>query len=134
MMYEITKTGLLVIDEGNLIFDEYRAYLSFAGEPGAGDYFFKWLVDNRHKPDRVVQVALAEDPMRPGEFAAFPVDEELVTFDRSDRTFVAVALMHPQKPPVLNATDSDWWNHRGALARHGVTIRFVCGAERFQHE
>lgn len=77
MMYEITKTGLLVIDEGNLIFDEYRAYLSFAGEPGAGDYFFKWLVDNRHKPDRVVQVALAEDPMRPGEFAAFPVDEEL---------------------------------------------------------
>jgi hypothetical protein len=133
-LHEITRTGLLVIDEGGLIFGEYKTYLSFAGQPGAGDYFFKWLSDNRYKPDRVARVALAEDPARPGQFAAFPADEELRSFDQSDRKFVAAALTHPERPPVLDATDSDWWDFRNALRPHGVTIRFVCGEDRFREE
>ena len=131
---EITKTGVLVLDEGGLIFGEYKTYLSFAGQPGAGDVFFKWLSDNRYKPDRVSQVTLVEDPARPGEFATFPADPALAAFDRSDRKFVAAVLTHPEKPPVLNATDSDWWDYRDALRPHGVTVRFVCGEERFQGE
>jgi hypothetical protein len=133
-LHEITRTGLLVIDEGGFIFGEYKTYLSFAGQPGAGDYFFKWLSDNRYKPDRVSRVTLVEDPARPGEFAAFPADPALAAFDRSDRKFVAAVLTHPERPPVLNATDSDWWDYRDALRPHGVTIRFVCGEERFQGE
>jgi hypothetical protein len=133
-LHEITRTGLLVIDEGGLIFGEYKTYLSFAGQPGAGDYFFKWLSDNRYKPDRVAQVALAEDPARPGEFSAFPAAAELAAFDPSDRKFVAAVLTHPERPPVLNATDSDWWDYREVLRPHGVTVRFVCGEERFQGE
>jgi hypothetical protein len=133
-LHAITRTGLLVIDEGGLIFGEYKTYLSFAGQPGAGDYFFKWLSDNRYKPDRVAQVALAEDPARPGEFLAFPAAAELAAFDPSDRKFVAAVLTHPERPPVLNATDSDWWDYRDALRPHGVTVRFVCGEERFQGE
>lgn len=131
-LHEIIRKGLLVIDAGHLIFDEYRRHLSFAGQPGAGDIFFKWLSDNRYKPNRVAQVALTEDPERPGEFAAFPADPELAAFDRSDRKFVAVVLTHPERPPLLNATDSDWWTHRDALRPHGVTIRFVCGEEHFR--
>jgi hypothetical protein len=131
---EITKGGLLVLDDGGRIFGEYKSYLSFSGQPGAGDVFFKWLSDNRYRPDRVAQVALAEDPARPGEFSAFPAAAELAAFDPSDRKFVAAALTHPEKPPVLNATDRDWWDFRDALRRHGVTIRFVCGEERFQGE
>lgn len=131
-LYEITKTGVLVIDEGGLIVDEYKRYLSFAGQPGAGDVFFKWLADNRYRPDRVARVTLVEAPDRFGEFEAFPLDPELATFDQSDRKFVAAALTHPAKPPILNATDSDWWDFKDALVRQGVIVRFVCGEERFQ--
>ena len=131
---EITKTGVLVIDEGGLIFGEYKNHLSFSGGPGAGDSFFKWLTDNRYNNDRVARVALAEDPRRPGEFAAFPDDVDLKAFDKADRKFVAVALTHPEKPPVLNAIDSDWWNHRDALRKHDVQIRFVCGAALFRRD
>lgn len=131
-LHEITRHGVLVMDEGGLIFSEYKNYLSFAGQPGAGDYFFKWLADNRYKADRVHHVPLIEDPEREGEFTTFPTDADLSAFDRSDRKFVAVALGHPERPPILNATDDDWWNYREALARHGITIHFVCGEERFQ--
>lgn len=130
-LYEITRKGLLVIDDGELIFGEYKTYLSFAGQPGAGDYFFKWLSDNRYRTDRVARVALADDLTRPGEFEAFPDDADLAGFDHSDRKFVAVALTHSERPPVLNATDSDWWNYKDALLRHDVRVRFVCGEDRF---
>jgi hypothetical protein len=131
-LHEVTRSGVLTIDEGGLIFAEYKGYLSFAGAPGAGDVFFKWLADNRHRPDRVAIVVLAEDPNRPGEFAAFPADPALAGFDHSDRKFVAAALTHPDKPPVLNAVDSDWWDYRIALLTNGVTVRFLCGEEHFQ--
>ena len=40
--------------------------------------------------------------------------------------FVAVALASGAHPPILNAVDSDWWNHRAALADAGVTCEFLC--------
>lgn len=131
---EVTKTGLLVLDDANLIFNEYKSHLSFSGQPGAGDVFFKWLSDNRYRSDRVTHVTLAEDPRRPGEFAAFPDAPELATFDRSDRKFVATVLTHPARPSVLNATDSDWWDYREPLERHGVSVKFVCGETRFHDD
>jgi hypothetical protein len=133
-LYDITRSGVVVIDEDDLIFEEYRRHLSFAGQPGAGDFFFKWLSDNRYRPDRVERVALLEDAERQGEFAAFPTAPELSTFDRSDRKFVAAALTHSEKPPILNAVDSDWWNHKELLAQHGVVVRFLCGESRFERD
>lgn len=133
-LHGITKSGLLVLDDEGLIFNEYKGYLSFAGQPGVGDYFFKWLCDNRYKPDRVAQIILERDPKHPDEFAVYPRDLELSTFDHSDRKFVAVALSHRDHPPILNATDDDWWNHKDALSRNGITVRFVCGEDRFQNQ
>jgi hypothetical protein len=130
-LHDITKSAVLAIDEGGLIFNEYKGYLSFAGQPGAGDYFFKWLADNCYRPERVARVRLEPDAKRPDEFAAFPADPELVAFDRSDRKFVAVALTHSERPPILNAVDSDWWDFREALKANGVAVQFLCGAERF---
>lgn len=103
----IIQAGVLVIDGGGLIFGEYRRYLSFAGEPGVGDRFFKWLSDNRYKPNRVATIHLADDPNRIGEFLIYPTDPELQQFDKSDRVFVAVALAHHDRPPIFNAVDSD---------------------------
>jgi hypothetical protein len=59
-------------------------------------------------------------------FEEFLLDPSLATFDPSDRKFVAVAVAHPEHPPILNATDSDWWDYREALAHHSVRVEFVC--------
>lgn len=127
------KEGLLVLDEGGQIFNEYRQqHLSFSGQPGPGDVFFKWLVDNRYNADRVSLVSLSRDPNKPERFTAFPNDPQLEAFDPSDRKFVAVALTHQDRPAILNATDSDWWKFKDALLANGVIVRFVCGEQRFQ--
>jgi hypothetical protein len=60
------------------------------------------------------------------DFAEFPKDAELQSFHRDDRKYVAVALASRTTPAVLNAVDQDWWQHREALARNGVRVRFLC--------
>ncbi|MBV8065477.1 MAG: hypothetical protein JOY73_08135 [Actinobacteria bacterium] len=57
----------------------------------------------------------------------FPRDSAgLATFDRADRKFVAVALAHDDETVVAVCVDSDWWDHRKALADAGVAIEFLC--------
>jgi hypothetical protein len=115
-LLEIRERRRILLDEDGQILEEYRRYLSPSGQPGAGDAFFKWLWSNQVNPEHCRQV-------RGGEF---PDDPDLARFDRSDRKFVVVAIASGERPPVLNATDSDWWEHRDALSRHGVEIHFLC--------
>lgn len=121
-----------MVDAANVIFTEYKRHLSFSGQPGAGDIFFKWFVDNRYRTDRVVQIDLPDCPVRPHEYQHFPDDPDLTTFDRSDRVFVALAIAHADHPEILNAVDSDYWHHRIALLRAGVTVNNVCGHAHFR--
>ncbi len=119
----IIEKGELVIDAGNEIFDEYRGHLSLKGQPGVGDSFIKWVHDNRWKfphEDRVV-ITKEDDSYR-----EFPEHDGLANFDPSDRKFVAVANAHPQKPGILQATDSKWWGWKDALAEVGIQVLFLC--------
>ncbi|MCX6021071.1 MAG: hypothetical protein NTZ05_04965, partial [Chloroflexi bacterium] len=50
----------------------------------------------------------------------------LDTFDISDRKFIAVANAHPEKPPVMQGTDSKWVGWEAPLADVGITVFFVC--------
>jgi hypothetical protein len=106
----VKKRGRLVLDESMLIFDEYQRYCSFSGQPGVGDAFFRWVFNNRYNNRRCEQVRLTPiaDPLR--EFEEFPDEAALLSFDPSDRKFVAVALASQHSPSVLNAVDSDWWD------------------------
>jgi len=56
----------------------------------------------------------------------FPDHVGLENFDNSDRKFVAVANVHPTKPPILQATDSKWWGWKTALFEAGITVHFIC--------
>ncbi len=85
---DIAAGGLLVIDAAGLIFSEYRRHLVFAGQPGAGDAFFKWLCDNRWNPKRVAQVELEDDPARPGEFSALQQHGVTVEFVCGESLFL----------------------------------------------
>ena len=75
------------------------------------------------------QAAVRQVTITPHEqrgFEEFPDDPELARFDRDDRKFVAVALASGTSPPIVNASDRDWWEHREALQVHGIEILFLC--------
>ena len=118
------RRGSVVIDEGQLILDEYRRHCAFAGQPGLGDAFFKWLW-NRQADSRYCRCVRITPHGQRG-FVEFPADARLAAFDRSDRKFVAAALAAGDFPPVLNASDTDWWLARKELESHGLTLTFLC--------
>lgn len=121
-LQEIYQEAMIVLDETMLILDEYMRNLSMAGQPGAGDYFMKWVwtiqADSR-RCERVDISALDNS----GQFLG---DADLNAFDRSDRKFAAVALASKASPTVLNAVDTDWAKNHAALTRHGVKITYLC--------
>jgi len=123
---KITQTGMIVLDDERLILSEYMNNLSMSGQPGAGDAFMKWVWENQAVTSRCEQVHLARRNSNAADFAAFPSDPRLSSFHGDDRKYVAAALTSQRRPTVLNAVDTDWWNHRIALRQSGVSLRFLC--------
>lgn len=127
----ITETGGLALDADDKIVGEYLDCLGHAGKPGIGRSFAKWAWDYRFDARRVARFRIS--PREDGQwrqYDEFPDRPELSTFDKSDQKFVAVAVASGVNPPILNAVDSDWWNHRAALKAAGVNVEFLCP----QHE
>lgn len=118
----IQKKGL-VLDVGDEIFDEYRRQLSMSGQPGMGDSFMKWVHDYRWSLPDHQRVTIKKNAESYNEF---PVHDDLNKFDNSDRKFVAVSNAHPDKPVILQATDSKWWGWKDALSECGITVQFIC--------
>jgi hypothetical protein len=118
----IKKRGL-IIDAGDEIFDEYRQQVSMKGQPGVGDRFMKWVHDNRWSLPASQRVTVTKNG---DSYDEFPVHGGLKDFDKSDRKFVAVANAHPDKPPILQATDSKWWGWKDSLAEVGIAVTFLC--------
>lgn len=115
----------VVVDSGRAILEEYMRQLAPSGQPGPGDAFLRWLLQNQANPERCEVVEIIPEPSGRG-YREFPDDPELERFDRDDRKFVAVALASPSGPEIANATDSDWWLFRDALENHGVRLHFLC--------
>lgn len=118
--------GVIVLDEKMRILSEYMRKLNMKGQPGPGDFFMKCVFQRQMDSGKCERVVLSSRSSDPDDFDQFPQDQELASFDRSDRKFVAVALASQNAPEVLNAVDSDWWDFREALSRHSVRIKFLC--------
>ena len=125
---ELQASGSVVIDDADRILSEYAGALSAVGrgQPGVGRRFLLWLYQRRGDVAHCEVVRITPSPDDDGDFIEFPSDEALANFDRDDRKFVATAMVSSREPEVVNATDSDWWDHREALMRNGVTVRFLC--------
>ena len=113
----------VLLDLAGEIQTEYRRYLNAHGQPGVGDRFYQQLLMSA--PARVERVDLPRDTT--GAYEDFPKDIELLTFDPSDRKFVAMARR--ANAPVVNATDTDWLQHKRALNASGVAVQFICGCD-----
>ncbi|HPM01303.1 MAG TPA: hypothetical protein PK816_04015 [Candidatus Cloacimonadota bacterium] len=118
----ISKKGL-VIDDGYEIFNEYRQQLSMSGQPGIGDRFMKWVYNNQWSLPSSHRVKITKNGI---SYDEFPEHKGLNSFDNSDRKFVAVSNAHPDKPTILQATDSKWWGWKDALSECGITVQFMC--------
>ncbi len=128
---DIERSHTLVIDNQWHILREYQRQRSPSGE-GIGDAFLEWLLTNRTNPQVCEQVAITPIPEENTppkdwkDFAEFPRDPDLATFDPSDRKFVAVALTSTHHPPIVIASDLGWVNHATALQNHDVQLQFLC--------
>lgn len=110
----------VVLDDGDLIMNEYAKHLHRSGEPGVGDAFFKYLFQHSDMPDYVRRVSLTPcDDVHQG-FAELPVN----SFDPDDRKFLAAAVV--ANATIMNAMDSDWHEQRTLIERLGVAVEQLC--------
>lgn len=120
MLRTVAAEDVVAIDNCGLILHEYKNRLDFSGRPGVGDFFFKHVWDHQYQDGRVQRVVVTpcDDDRR--DFEELPEND----FDRSDRKFLAVAVV--ARALVLNATDSDWREQQALMDRLGVDVRQLC--------
>ena len=114
----------VLLDSIGLIMDEYSGYCSYKGEPGVGDYFFKYIHDHQQVEDKCLVVTITRDKEK--GFVEFPDHPDLTSFDPSDRKFVAVAMASGLNPAICNATDSDWEEYKAALTDVRIKVVQLC--------
>ena len=120
----VRSSNALVLDAGREILAEYRRNCGRPGQPGVGDQFFLWAVDNQAD---LRSVALSKNAER--RFDEFPDDPALEGFDRDDRVFVAVSIASSIPNRIMNAVDSDYSHYRDSLRNAGVHVHELCPAE-----
>lgn len=116
----LVEGEVVAIDDDQLIIDEYRRHLRHSGTPGVGDMFFKHVFDNQYQPNRVRRVPISQVEDDERGFEELPPN----AFDRSDRKFLAVAVV--ANATVVNATDSDWNENAALMSSLGVEVQQLC--------
>lgn len=119
----VMQNRALVIDAGKEIFAEYKRHLSLSGQPGVGDGFMKWVCIHCLSSLDSHRVTITKTG---DTYAEFPKHKGLTGFDPDDHKFVAVANAHPDKPPILQATDAEWWDYQDVLREAGIEVRLLC--------
>ena len=121
-----TNRRLLVVDDLDLIFTEYRNNLSLRGQPGVGDAFMKWVNDHRYDATRCTRIPITPTDQHNTDFSELASYTALTSFDPSDKKFLATAVAHEKSPPILVACDTDYWDAKETLRSNGINIEFLC--------
>ena len=112
--------GVVAVDDGGRILDEYGTYFSFSGAPGIGHAFFKYVYDRQYHGAKVRRFAITPSKDDRRGFEELPEN----TFDPSDHKFLAVAVV--AKAVVVNATDSDWGQEGDLMRELDVEVEELC--------
>ena len=117
----LTKQGIVAIDNDDLILKEYLDHLTRSGSAkSTGDIFFIHVLKHLYNTDLIRRVRVTPVQDDKIGFEELPRN----TFDRSDRKFLAVAVVAEAK--VLNATDSDWAQHPKLMTKLGIGVEELC--------
>ncbi|MCU8259400.1 MAG: PIN domain-containing protein [Shewanella sp.] len=119
-LLECCKDLSICLDQTSLIMDEYAKHLSYAGNPGVGDMFFKYLHDNQYAQKNIELVAITQTDDENRGFDELPAND----FDPSDRKFLATAVSAGAQ--VVNATDSDWAEQQELMNQLNITVEQLC--------
>ncbi len=103
------ERGVVVLDDGRLILDEYVDGLERG--IGVGTTFFKYVCTNEWVEDRVRRVPVDLDALPPNTLG-------------KDQKFLAAAVSGCAE--VVNATDSDWALNAAVTASLGVSVVQLC--------
>jgi hypothetical protein len=55
-------------------------------------------------------------------YRVFATKRDLLNFDKGDLKFIAVFLLSSHKPPIVNACDSDWAEHKTLLDLYSIKV------------
>ena len=117
----LQREGVVCVDNKRLIMGEYGRMTDHDGPPMPGSAFYKYLWQNMYNEEKVRQVQVE------------PRDSEGRDFDdpvlppnnlKKDAKFLAVAVK--AEAVVVNAVDSDWYEHRALTDDLGVRVRQLC--------
>ena len=114
------KRTHIVLDEQGLIFTEYSDYLSYKGQPGVGDIFFKYLHDHMYLEKKVLLVFITPIVDEARGFNELPPN----SVDKNDRKFLATAVAVGAK--IVNAVDTDWHEQITFVTGLGVNVQQLC--------
>lgn len=115
------RTGIILLDDDDVVFTYYRRKASLAGQPGTGDLFLMELYRAAYGGDRVERVKLHVAPT-----FGLPTSFTTSGFDPDDMIYVALARS-ASPSSVVNAADSDYRNAAMALEELGVSVTELCG-------
>ncbi len=110
------NNGVFLDAQGEIL-KEYENSFRNNEYPNMSTEFLKWALVHAEF------VALNE--IEPNVYIPYPDNAKLKGFDPSDRKYIALAYKHPQKPDIIEGTDSKWWGIKQELADNGITLVFI---------
>ena len=120
----LSREEVVCVDDMGLIMREYESRTKQEGQTRPGTAFFKhvWQKMGDTNRIRLIPVELVNRDDREGRDFRDPVlpPHNL----RKDAKFLAVAVK--ADATIVNATDSDWTEHRELTDRLGVDVRQLC--------
>ena len=115
----------IVLDNAGEVLREYRkATTMFKSERNVAVLFYMWVCQyiKFASIDNLVQLHKNEQ----NSFDEYPSNKDLRDFDPADKKFIALANAHPEHPPIIEGSDSEWWGIRIALQECGLQVKFLC--------
>ncbi len=116
MAFRTDRQRMVVLDLSFKIWDEYHHQMVRGQDIGS------LVIAEKLQLSLVRFVDIAYDQHGVG---CLPPDLEKVVHDRSDRKFVAAALIDlstGDRSTIVNAVDTDWCDWEEALKRHGIAV------------
>ncbi len=113
----------IALDAHGEILAEYKDHLSYSGQPGVGDIFFKYLHDSMYRQTKVLLTQITPICDEARGYTELPAN----VVDKGDRKFLAVAVK--SKSQIANAVDTDWHEQRAFIKSLNVRVRQLCPAQ-----